>query len=282
MLTMSIKGYLPAIQRHWYFNSLARELFSETGFPMWGCGKRLFIPRELQGIYLSYFNFLDHEPLTRRVIAGALKPGAVMIDVGANLGYYTLLAAERVGSKGNVYSVECSPDTLALLRENVRRNHLENVTVMPVAAAKKRGELVLNVSAIGLSWFELHSNWPKVEGATPTVTVPAVPLDEMITTRVDVAKIDAEGADLEVLQGMVGILTQNKDIALIVEWAPKMLADAGKDPFELPRWLEQKGFTRITVLNEQTNKPMSLSVVTELYNTGQVSATWVGDLFARR
>ncbi len=282
ILSLSVSGYVPPIHRHWFFNSLAGQLFDEVGFPMWGSPYKLHIPRELRPIYLGYFHFLDHEPLTRRVFANLLRPGSAVIDVGANIGYYTLLAAARVGVKGKVHSVECSRETLAILKENVRRNNLKNVTIYPVAAAKERGELRLNVSAIGLSLLPLHENWPKVSGSGTTVTVPAVPLDELISSPVHAVKIDAEGADLEVLQGMKRILSENQSISVIVEWAPPLLAEAGKDPLELPRWLREAGFTKITVLDETTNKRTSVDAVVDQVRAGNLPPRWVGDLFAQR
>jgi len=282
VLKLSVQGHFPPIHRHWFFQSLARDVFEDKGFPMWGSSNRLYIPRELYPIYLEYFNFLDHEPLTRSVIASLLKPGSVVIDVGANIGYYTLLAAGRVGPKGHVHAVECSPDTLALLRNNVKRNNLQNVDIYPVAASNVRGELTLNVSAIGLSLFELHSNWSKVARTGGTVTVPSMPVDELVHSTVDVVKIDAEGADLDVLKGMSRILSENKNISVIVEWAPPLIAESGKDPFELPRWLQEAGFKIVSVLEEPTNRRLTFEQASEMVKAKRLPAGWVGDLFAQR
>jgi FkbM family methyltransferase len=282
ILDLSVAGHVPPIHRHWFFRSLARDLFATKGFPVWGTPYRLHIPRALFPVYLDYFNFLDHEPLTRRIFARLVKPGHVVIDVGANIGYFTLIAAARVGPHGKVHAVECSDETLAVLRQNVWQNQLQNVEVHPVAASSERGELKLNISAIGLSWFSLHENWPKVPGSGSMATVPAVPLDEIVHSRVDVAKIDAEGADLDVLKGMKRILSQNPRIVLIVEWAPTLLKAAGKDPLELPQWLLHQGFTDIAVLEETTNKQVPLARAVEGVNAGTQPASWVGDLVARR
>lgn len=282
MLKLSVQGHFPPIHRHWLGQSIARDLFDGVGFPMWGSSCRLYIPRELHPIYLEYFNFLDHEPLTRRIFASLVKPGSVVIDVGANIGYYTLLAADKVGPMGKVHSVECSPDTLVLLRENVRRNDLKNVEVYPVAASNARGELTLNVSAIGLSLFELHSNWSKVSKATGTVTVPSMPMDDLVQGPVDVVKIDAEGADLDVLKGMGRILSENKGISIIVEWAPPLIAESGKDPFEMAKWLQDAGFKIVSVLEEGTNKQLTLEQASQMYREEKMPHGWVGDLFAQR
>ena len=282
VLKLSVQGHFPPIHRHWFFQRLARELFEDKGFPMWGSSNRLYIPRDLYPIYLEYFNFLDHEPLTRSVIASLLKPGSVFIDVGANIGYYTLLAAGKVGPKGRVHAVECSPDTFLLLENNVKRNNLQNVELYPVAGSNVRGELTLNVSAIGLSLFELHSSWSKVGRVGGTVTVPCMPVDELVHSPVDVVKIDAEGADLDVLKGMNRILSENKNISVVVEWAPPLLEQSGKDPFELPRYLQDAGLKIVSVLEEPTSRRLTLDQASEMVRSKKLAAGWVGDLFAQR
>ena len=279
---MSIRGQLPAIHRHWLAREVASDVFENAGVPMRHNPSRLYIPKSLHPVYFGYFDFLDHEPLTTSVFTGLLKPGAVVIDVGANIGHYTLLAAGMVGPKGKVHAVECSPETLSVLRGNVQRNRLQNVEIHPVAASSVRSTLDLNVTAIGLSWFNPHSNWPSVKGSGTTITVPAVPVDELVFSRVDVVKIDAEGVDLEVLKGMQRILTENRDISIIVEWAPPLLVEVGKDPLELPNWLREAGFNKISVIDEIHNKQRPLEEAIRMVQAGSLAKDWVGDLFARR
>lgn len=243
---------------------------------------RLYIPRDLLPIYLDYVDFLDHEPLTRRVFVRRLKKDAIVLDVGANIGYYTLLAARNVGPNGRVHSVECSPDNLAILAENVRRNKLENVEIHPFAAASKRGTITLNVSAVGLSWFGPNDRWPAVPGRGGKVTVPAVPMNEIIKAPVDLVKIDAEGLDLDVLKGMRRTLYESPHVCVIVEWAPPMLVEAGKDPLELPRWLEESGFSKIEVLDQYYNERRSMSEAIRMLGLGNLPSGWTCDLAAQR
>jgi FkbM family methyltransferase len=282
ILTLSIRGFLPRLHKHWLGRALSADLFGQLGFPMWGSSCRLHIPRHLLNVYLGYVDFLDHEPLTRRVLTGLLRPGSVVVDVGANIGYYTLLAAGKVGPRGRVHAVECSPKNLMVLSENVRKNKLQNVKIHPFAAASQRGMLTLNVSAVGLSWFGPNSRWPDAPGVSDAVTVPCVPLDEIVQSPVHVVKIDAEGADLDVLKGMKRILSENERVSIIVEWAPPMLVEADKDPLELPRWLQGAGFGRITVLDQLSNKRCSLDEVTERVLSRKLPPEWVCDLFAQR
>jgi len=280
--TLSIRGLLPPIHKHWWFRAQASNLFGDSGFPMRYGSCRLHIPPDLHSIYLNYFDMWNHEPLTSRVLKKMLRSGDVVIDVGANIGYFTLLAASIVGPKGRVHAVECSPDTLAVLETNVRKNNLQNVKIHPVAAAKERGTLNLNVTAIGLSWIEPHANWPGSEGGRRTMSVPAVPLDEMIQSPVHFVKIDAEGVDLDVLKGMKHILAENPRISVIVEWAPPLLAEAGRDPLELPRWLQEAGFRNICLLDEQGQRQRTLKECIEMVRAGKLPRNWVGDFFAQK
>ena len=282
LFTYSIRGYLPPIHEHWLLRSLACDLFAGVGFPMRNSPYRLYVPRELHTVYFEFFDFLDYEPLTSKVFASQLKPGIVVVDVGANIGYYTLLASGAVGPTGRVHAVECSPETRALLENNVRKNNLQNVEIHPFAASTTRGTLSLNITAIGLSWFNPHSQWPTVQGSGTTVTVPTMPLDYVIKSRVDLVKIDAEGSDLEVLKGMKRILSENEDIAIIVEWAPPMLTEAGKNPLELPRWLQEAGFTNISVLDEFYKQQRSLDEAIDMVEAKKLPPGWVSDLFARK
>lgn len=282
LLTLSIRGFLPPIHEHWLIRSLAGDLFAEIGFPLWRGSCRLYIPPELFPQYLDYMDLLDHEPMTRRILSGLLKRGSVLIDVGANIGYYTLLAATKVGLEGRVHAVECSPSTRSVLVENIRKNRLQNVEVYAFAASDSRAMLTLNVSPIGLAWFRPNSRWPVGPGIGTTMDVPAVPLDEVIQSRVDVVKIDVSGADLSVLKGMKRILSENERISVFVEWAPPLLLEAGKDPLELPQWLQEAGFTTISVLDQYNQKRRSLDEAVKLVKTAKLPHGWVCDLFAQR
>lgn len=282
VFTQSVRGVLPPIHEHWLARSIAADLFEKDGFPMHGTPYRLHVPRELQSVYLGYFDFLNHEPLTSKIFASLLKPGDNVVDVGANIGHYTLLAASVVGPLGRIHAVECSPETLALLSNNIAKNKLQNVVVHPVAAASQRGTLSLNVTAIGLSWFSPHSHWPTVSGSGTSVEVEAVPLDELITPPVQLVKIDAEGVDLDVLKGMKGLLSESPNVSIIVEWAPPLLAETGKDPLEMIQWLQEEGFSRLSVIDEKNKKQHSLEEAIALVREGRLPQDWVGDVLARK
>src|SRR2546430_3373522 len=113
--TLSVRGKIPPIHEHWLLRDIASGMFAEEGFPMRHGSYRLHIPRELHSVYLDYFNFLDHEPLTSKVFKGLLKPGSIAVGVGASIGPYTLLAAGAAGPNGRVHPLASCPETPAAL-----------------------------------------------------------------------------------------------------------------------------------------------------------------------
>ncbi len=177
----------------------------------------------------------------QRMLDSLLHPGATVVDVGANIGYNTCYAAQRVGQSGRVYALEPAQDSLAVLYANLFANGLTNVFVLPYAAgsryAVKQFFLRGKVSAVN-SLFQ--DNF--YAAVTATIEVLAVPLDDLIPVTPDLVKIDVEGAELDVLQGMARMLDA-PTLRLIVEWHPALQQAAGHAPDALPRHLLAHGFT---------------------------------------
>jgi FkbM family methyltransferase len=176
-----------------------------------------------------------------QTLQSSLTPGMQVVDVGANVGRYTVLAASLVGPTGAVYAVEPAPDTLAVLRENVRANALANITILPCAAGarRERRDLFVAGQASGKNSLYGAGNHPH---AGPAVPVSTVPLDELVDGPVDLVKIDVEGAELDVLAGMGRLLKMAHPLCLVVEWCPRHQERAGQPPERLPLLLLEMGF----------------------------------------
>lgn len=151
---------------------------------------------------IAYFG--AWEPNLTAYFRKCLKPGQVVVDVGANVGYFTLLAASLVGPSGRVISVEASPQIYDLLSENIALNGLSNVKAVNCAAAYASGEMAVysaDEANIGMS-----STIP-VEGNVQTATVQARPLQEILTreemARARLIKIDIEGAEPPVIRSIL-------------------------------------------------------------------------------
>ena len=175
-----------------------------------------------------------------RLMDPFLTPGAVVVDVGANIGVNTVYMAVRVGPRGRVWAVEPAADNLTVLRENVERNTLGNVTIAPVAAgrASETRQFFLRGDISAVNSFYEESVYAEV---TDVVKVQSEPLDMLVEGNVDLVKIDVEGAELDVLGGMTRLLRSPR-MHLVVEWHPLLQEKAGYVAEALPLALLDMGF----------------------------------------
>jgi len=146
-----------------------------------------------------------------------LQPGMVVIDVGANVGVYTFLAARCVGSTGRVYAIEPTPECRACLKSTVVDNQLDSC-VVPIAAAvgNQLGEVFLVFN--GTSVFNRIVKDRAAAGRKRVKAVEQITLDHLWESekkpRVDLIKIDVEGAELQVLQGSEQLLRKLQPIVM--------------------------------------------------------------------
>ena len=156
--------------------------------------------------------------------AGNVKPGMTVIDVGANFGYYTLLFGALVGPQGRIYAIEPNPEAAAKLRRSIALNGLTDRTmVIEAAAGNSDGTVTLFVpygEPKNSTVVNKPQNAPPLSAGT-LYDVPLVRLDQLAETapRIDFIKIDAEGAEQQIVHGMMGILRRDKP-KLLLEFNP--------------------------------------------------------------
>ena len=184
-----------------------------------------------------------YEPDTVQVFSTLLRPGAVFLDVGAAFGQYTLLASRAVGDTGRVYAFEPDPVSFGLLCGNVKRNRLGNVTTAQIALGDAAGALDLyigspdNLGTTSLSRPYNHTG--------QTVRVDVVPLDQCLE-RVDLIKIDVEGAESLVIRGAEKVLATRP--TLVIEFEETNQARFGSSCAELARMLRTMGYVLESIL----------------------------------
>jgi FkbM family methyltransferase len=163
----------------------------------------------------------------RRFVERFVKPGMIVLDVGAHAGFYTLLTSKLVGRSGRVFAFEPSPREREYLFRHLRLNRCRNVTVEPVALSDRRGdgELFVFDRATGCNSFH-----PGDRRGAQVVTVPITTLDDLfaagVFTTVDVVKMDIEGAELPALRGAERIFRDLRP-ALLCEVHEKRTAPWG-------------------------------------------------------
>lgn len=237
-------------------------------------GVEMIVPDE----FLRYYAAREYEPVTQRHFSRALRPGMIVADVGAHIGYYTLIAASRVGERGVVHAFEPSPSSFYLLKENVRRNgFVERVNCFAAAVGKKKGRRKFNLTGSSDSDGFYR---PALTHVVKTIEVDTVTLDEAMLTRLDAVKIDVEGAELEVLEGMRLILESGELSVLCVEWFPAGMRAAGIDPVELPTLIRSLGFSRVEALDDWGQVVLSLDEA--ITASAHWDDQWYVNLFATR
>ena len=155
----------------------------------------LYCSRDDHAVLTGLIEGGEFEPGLQRLLERVLEPGMVFLDVGAHLGLHTLTAARRVGNSGHVFAFEPTPSTHKLLCRTLRLNGLDDrVTSRCAAAGRENATKPLYISTISG-----HNSLYPLPGVETTVEVEVVQLDNELPPgqRIDVAKIDVEGAELE-------------------------------------------------------------------------------------
>jgi FkbM family methyltransferase len=172
-------------------------------FSLTSSGERLRVPADLRFTSVSSFILRDWTEPELRDLAQFVRPGAVFIDIGANIGLYTLKAARLVGRDGAVVAVEPGRVAADLLERNLALNRFDTVRVVRAALADKVGTAPLYHVPLGddPQAFSLLSDGSAVEAETVATTTLDALVGELGLSRIDCLKIDVEGAEPLVLAG---------------------------------------------------------------------------------
>ena len=164
---------------------------------------------------------LEEVNLVRQLV----RPGQIVLDVGANIGYYTLLVSRLVGASGKVHAFEPDPSNAAILRRNLADNQCHNVMVHQVAVGNKDATIGLYRCGDNAG---MHRAYESVCCSDDAIDVRSVVLDHFLRdkSRVDFIKMDVEGYEYFALEGMDSIIREHSP-AILVEFSPFALAEAG-------------------------------------------------------
>lgn len=195
------------------------------------------------------------EPAVTALYREALRPGDVVIDIGANVGLHTLLAARLVGPAGRVHAIEASPWIFARLQRNLATNGADNVIAYNLAATDKPGSVQVFLSHPGnLGGTTIVPEEAAINGAAPEAMIEGRPLEEIVPLADILAarliKIDVEGAEWLVAQGMAALLPRlADDCEILVEVKPAALVALGGSLEAFVDIFAQAGFAAFEVEN---------------------------------
>jgi FkbM family methyltransferase len=211
-------------------------------------------PRDL--VPVSILRGGEWQPEIWSSISAALPKDGVFFDVGAHIGYYSVKAARRVGHGGRVVAFEPNPEIVRLLRDNVESNKLSEIEVLPIACADRDQTLTFFASATantGASSLAEANADPGMGGNSKSYQVRARPIDDVVrelnVQRLDVMKVDVEGAEVYVLRGAIQSLNRFHP-KIIAEVVPRQLENMKSSKEELFALLESLGYSIRRPLNE--------------------------------
>lgn len=207
------------------------------------------------GINVELVRRKIHEARSTGILKGFLWEGMNCIDVGANIGYYTLLEARHIGN-GKVFAIEPSPDNFFLLNQNIALNKLDNIEAFNYACSGEDESVNLYLSDQSnlCSVFKTDA-WNGKE-----VTCKGTTIDSFIKAQglkfedVNLLRMDIEGYEYKVLQGAKELLSDSKRMILFLEFHLACMRWRGWDPTESLRLIHQAGFTMYPEWNDNLLK----------------------------
>jgi len=181
----------------------------------------------------------NFEPAETELIRKTVKEGDIVLDIGANIGVYTVMIAEIVGEKGKVYAFEPDPTNFAILKKNVEINGYKNVILIDKAVSSKKGKLKLFLCEENTGDHKIYDS----KENRKFVEIESIRLDDYFSDykgKIDFIKMDVEGSEPGVINGASKILTKNTHLKIVTEFYPMLIEEYGysyeqylKDIFKL-------------------------------------------------
>ncbi len=238
-------------------------------------GNTLFIDSNDKVAVETYLKS-EYEPGTTNFLKKILKKGMNVINIGANIGYFTLLAAREVGPEGRVFAFEPFPHTVELLKKNVLVNGFENVEIESKAVSNKTDFATLLTGGSSLHNFISKKKFPQLT----EIKVPTITVDEFLKNKninIDLIFIDAEGQEPLIFEGMKNTF-QNKNLEIVFEYNPFTLNFSDTNPDDLLDPILEMGFHMYRI-DENTSSLKSTSK-SELIK--QVTPTQFANIYLTR
>jgi FkbM family methyltransferase len=165
-------------------------------------GMNMRIDLRDEGVGHIMYDSRDYEPVETRFVTQTLKPGGVFLDIGANIGFYSVQASRVAGPEGRVVAIEPDSYNFGLLKQNIRANQVgAPITPLNIALGEDPGVAYLHKNPLN---FGDHRMYGKVADARHTTEVTVKPLDmvvrDLALPQVDLIKMDVQGFEFHVLR----------------------------------------------------------------------------------
>lgn len=228
----------------------------EVSIPL---GARLKVYRQDAGVGLPLVLKGSYEKRQTELFLKSLSAGDVVFDIGANIGYYTVLASRKVGKTGRVFAFEPDWENAQLLFENIRENHCTNVVVEEKAITERGGKIPFSQEKFNKG----ESSLSYAKNAPPSCAIQGISLDayrqKQNIKQIDVMKIDIEGAEVGAIKGGRKTFLSNTKMKLFIEYNPSSLSRYSNQPELLVRLVEAMGFRIVSIIDESRRKVLDYS-----------------------
>jgi len=234
------------------------QLLKHKGFVQTLFGTKMYLDKNDLVVSKELANNKVWEPQETKYLKKIIKKGMNAVDIGAHIGYYSVLFSKWVGNKGKVFCFEPEPDNFKLLLKNKRANHSKNLVLFQKAVSNIDGStnLFLNAENKGdhrILDFYVSGN----DESRQKIKIDCIKLDSVISARqkIDVIKMDIQGAEMLALQGMNEILTNNPTMTMLIEFWPFAIEKSGYRPEQFLEKIRQYEFT-ISILKDKKLIPV--------------------------
>ncbi|MEK7090960.1 MAG: FkbM family methyltransferase [Patescibacteria group bacterium] len=222
-------------------------------------GHRMYIDKDDRVISLELLLSGKWEEFETELFKQSINLGDIVVDIGAHIGYYTLIAAKKVGDKGRVYAFEPLPKNFELLKKNVELNGYKNVVLINKAVSDRDGTAKLFLSNED-NFGDQRIYDP--EGNRVSISIGTIKLDTFLKNkekRINVIKMDIQGSETKTLTGASEIIRKSKKLKLLTEFWPRGLRLCGSSGREYLNLLKKSKF-KIFEINNITKKVSTLSI----------------------
>lgn len=233
-------------------------------FTMRTADYRLWVdPKKRKDIARTILHRGQYEPIETAIMLRYLQPGMTMIDIGANIGHYAMVAARAVGAAGTVAAFEPEPENYAALAANLKLNEFVRTTAENLALGAAAGALTLyrdDANRGGHSLAQANVQRAGEGTRVQVTTLDAYAAEKLEGRRVGFIKIDVQGAEAQVIAGAAGVLARDRPTILMEFW-PHGIRGMGGDPMALVETLIDFGYALQVI---ERDAPGNLRVLPDL------------------
>ena len=223
-------------------------------------GFRLYANSIDRIIAILFWKWSILEGFESKYILSKIEPGWTVIDIGANIGFYTVQFSKKVGKNGKVLAVEPSFNNVYLLKKNIRANRLKNVSIIEKAVSSKTGIGKLYLSTGHSGDHRIYNTINKRKYIPiQTITIDNLTKNEK---QVDLIKMDIQGAEYLSISGMSRTIKKFPNVKIVSEFSPKLLTESGGKPDQFLDYFLSEGFS-LKYFNEKS-KNLSRTTKKEL------------------